>query len=95
MNRGGYYRHHVYCSGFRYRETDPSGIVENEICPVFAAQIITPLNINAEEVMAYQWVELDALCHSLVATPWAFSPWMVLEAETQTRNSESLPPASQ
>ncbi|MEH4659729.1 isopentenyl-diphosphate Delta-isomerase [Phytobacter diazotrophicus] len=67
--------------GFRYRETDPSGIVENEICPVFAAQIITSLNINAEEVMAYQWVELDALCHSLVATPWAFSPWMVLEAE--------------
>lgn len=67
--------------GFRYRETDPSGIVENEICPVFAAQIITPLDINTEEVMEYQWVKIDALFRSLVATPWAFSPWMVLEAE--------------
>lgn len=67
--------------GFRYRETDPSGIVENEICPVFAAQIVTPLDINIEEVMEYQWVKIDALFRSLVATPWAFSPWMVLEAE--------------
>lgn len=67
--------------GFRYRETDPSGIVENEICPVFAAQIVTPLDINTEEVMEYQWVKIDALFRSLVATPWAFSPWMVLEAE--------------
>ncbi|MCL5499771.1 isopentenyl-diphosphate delta-isomerase [Phytobacter palmae] len=67
--------------GFRYRETDPSGIVENEICPVFAAQIITPLRINTDEVMDYHWVKLDALFLSLVATPWAFSPWMVLEAD--------------
>ncbi|VTP17470.1 Isopentenyl-diphosphate Delta-isomerase [Phytobacter ursingii] len=67
--------------GFRYRETDPSGIVENEICPVFAAQIVTPLDINTEEVMEYQWVKIDVLFLSLVATPWAFSPWMVLEAE--------------
>jgi isopentenyl-diphosphate delta-isomerase len=36
-------------------ETDPSGIVENEICPVFAAHIISPLQINADEVMDYQW----------------------------------------
>jgi isopentenyl-diphosphate delta-isomerase len=55
--------------GFRYRETDPSGIVENEICPVFAAQIVTPLDINTEEVMEYQWVKIDALFRSLVATP--------------------------
>jgi len=50
---------------FRYRETDPSGIVENE-----------------DEVMDYQWVELDALFRALDATPWAFSPWMVMEATT-------------
>lgn len=68
-------------AGFRYRETDPSGIVENEICPVFAAQALTPVTVNSEEVMEYRWVELDALFRSLAATPWAFSPWMVLEAD--------------
>ena len=66
--------------GFRYRETDPSGIVENEICPVFAAQVITPVAINADEVMEYRWVELNALLVALEATPWAFSPWMAQEA---------------
>ncbi len=65
---------------FRYCETDPSGIVENEICPVFAARITNDLTINSDEVMAYEWVDLDALFQALDATPWAFSPWMVMEA---------------
>ena len=67
---------------FRYCETDPSGIVENEICPVFAARITNALTINSDEVMAYEWVDLDALFQALDATPWAFSPWMVMEATT-------------
>ncbi|HDC4639084.1 TPA: isopentenyl-diphosphate Delta-isomerase [Enterobacter cloacae] len=65
---------------FRYCETDPSRIVENEICPVFAARITNALTINSDEVMAYEWVDLDALFQALDATPWAFSPWMVMEA---------------
>ncbi|MDS0112261.1 NUDIX domain-containing protein, partial [Enterobacter hormaechei subsp. steigerwaltii] len=67
---------------FRYREADPSGIVENEICPVYAARVTNTLAINDDEVMEYQWVELDALFRALDATPWAFSPWMVQEANT-------------
>ena len=65
---------------FRYCEIDPSGIVENEICPVFAGQIVSPLRVNPDEVMDYQWVELTSLLCALEATPWAFSPWMVSEA---------------
>ncbi len=65
---------------FRYCETDPSGIVENEICPVFAARIIDDVVINRDEVMDYRWVEPEALFRALEATPWAFSPWMVSEA---------------
>ncbi|MNZ74196.1 Isopentenyl-diphosphate Delta-isomerase [compost metagenome] len=65
---------------FRYCEIDPSGIVENEICPVFAAQIISPLKVNPDEVMDYRWVDLTSLLPALEATPWAFSPWMVSEA---------------
>ncbi|HCM9556117.1 TPA: isopentenyl-diphosphate Delta-isomerase [Enterobacter kobei] len=67
-------------SEFRYRETDPSGIVENEICPVFAARITSELRINHEEVMEFEWVKLESLFHALNAAPWGFSPWMVLEA---------------
>lgn len=67
-------------SEFRYREADPSGIVENEICPVFAARVTSELHINHDEVMEYEWVELEALFRALDAAPWSFSPWMVQEA---------------
>ena len=32
-------------------------------------------------------MELDALFRALDATPWAFSPWMVQEANTARENS--------
>ena len=65
---------------FRYRAVAPNGIVENEVCPVYAARIISPLQANSDEVMDYQWCELEDLLQSLALTPWAYSPWMVLEA---------------
>lgn len=67
-------------SEFRYRETDPSGIVENEICPVFAARVTSELRINHDEVMAFECVTLESLFRALDAAPWSFSPWMVQEA---------------
>ena len=76
---------------FRYCETDPSGIVENEICPVFAAGITNELTINSDEVMAYEWVDLDAL----------FGLWMphrgplarmVMEATAARENCGPSPP---
>lgn len=33
--------------------------------------------------MDYQWVELPEMLSALAATPWAFSPWMVLEAKNK------------
>ena len=56
---------------FRYRETDPSGIVENEICPVFAARITNDVTINEDEVM--DWTVSSPDCGwpqtELVQTP--------------------------
>ncbi|MBM3072282.1 isopentenyl-diphosphate Delta-isomerase [Enterobacter sp. RHBSTW-00994] len=75
---------------FRYRETDPSGIVENEICPVFAARVTNDIIVNVDEVMEYQWVDLESLFRSLDATPWAFSPWMVKEATTAREKLRSF-----
>ncbi|MGP3591333.1 isopentenyl-diphosphate Delta-isomerase [Vagococcus sp. WN89Y] len=65
---------------FRYRATDASGIVENEICPVYAARVHTEIQPNPDEVMETQWIELDDLFRALSAAPWAFSPWIVEEA---------------
>ncbi|UYW73863.1 isopentenyl-diphosphate Delta-isomerase [Pseudocitrobacter faecalis] len=68
---------------FRYCETDASGIVENEVCPVYAARLTNTVALNPDEVMDSHWVSLDALFQALASTPWAFSPWMVLQYRSQ------------
>lgn len=62
---------------FRYRAIDASGIVENEICPVFSARITGPLAPHADEVSEYAWVDPAALHASALGTPFAFSPWLL------------------
>lgn len=64
---------------FRYRAMDASGIVENEICPVHTARIDSELSPNPEEVMDWQWVDPAQLAVAVRATPWAFSPWLVMQ----------------
>lgn len=66
---------------FAYRAVDASGIVEHERCPVFVGLIAGPLEPEPSEVAEWQWVDPDDLRTSVVATPWAFSPWLVLQAE--------------
>lgn len=61
---------------FRYRATDAAGMVENEVCPVFAAVAAGDVNARADEVMDYRWVALPELIAAVQAAPWAFSPWM-------------------
>lgn len=66
---------------FRYRAVDASGIVENEICPVFRAVTRSEVAPAATEVAEFVWVEPAALEKAAVATPFAFSPWLVLQLE--------------
>ena len=65
---------------FRYRAVAPNGIVENEVCPVYAARVVSQLQPNDDEVMDYQWSSLEDVLRGTDATPWAFSPWMVMQA---------------
>ncbi|GAA1936867.1 isopentenyl-diphosphate Delta-isomerase [Microbacterium aoyamense] len=65
---------------FRYRATDASGIVEHEVCPVYTARTSDELTLNPLEVIDAQWVDPVDLATSIDATPWAFSPWLVLQS---------------
>ncbi|MEE6272887.1 isopentenyl-diphosphate Delta-isomerase [Georgenia wangjunii] len=69
---------------FRYRAVDDSGIVENEICPVFTARTTGEPVPNPSEVMAYAWVAPAALRQAIDSAPWALSPWLVQHAPALT-----------
>jgi isopentenyl-diphosphate delta-isomerase len=65
---------------FAYTATDTSGVVENEICPVFAADTEDPaprIVPNPDEVMDLAWVDWGDLAAAMSATPFVFSPWSV------------------
>lgn len=66
---------------FQYRATDASGIVENELCPVYSARLVTDLQPAPAEVMDHTWVDPADLAVAIRRTPWAFSPWLVLQAD--------------
>ncbi|WP_251450257.1 isopentenyl-diphosphate Delta-isomerase [Microbacterium sp. Marseille-Q6648] len=65
---------------FRYRAVDATGIVEHEVCPVYTARTDEEPTLNPNEVVDARWVDPLDLAASLEATPWAFSPWLVLQA---------------
>ncbi|GAA1680719.1 isopentenyl-diphosphate Delta-isomerase [Glycomyces endophyticus] len=65
---------------FRYRAVDAGGIVENEVCPVYTATADGEVRMNPEEVMDFAWTAPRDLAAALAAAPWAFSPWLVLQA---------------
>ncbi len=66
---------------FRYRAIDASGIVENEICPVFAATVVGEPNPSPAEVAEWRWVNPDNLRAAIEGAPFAFSPWLVWQHE--------------
>lgn len=65
---------------FRYRARDASSIVENEVCPVFVARTGSRPDPHPSEVMDHAWVRPEDLGASIRLTPWAYSPWLVLQA---------------
>lgn len=67
--------------GFHYRATDASGIVEHELCPVYTARTDSEPEPHPGEVVEFAWVDPDALASAVRTAPWAFSPWLVLQAQ--------------
>ena len=66
---------------FRYRAVDASGIVENEVCPVYRAVLSGSLEPNPDEVAEYAWASPPSLRAAVTATPFVFSPWIVLQLD--------------
>lgn len=66
---------------FRYRAVDASGIVENEVCPVFVALAHSDPEPAASEVCEWKWVSPRDLTDSIAHTPFVFSPWLVEQIE--------------
>ena len=67
---------------FAYTATDVSGIVENEICPVYEGRLLHPqpdIHPNPDEVMDWKWVPWDDLTRAVQLTPFAFSQWAVTQ----------------
>lgn len=64
---------------FRYRAVDASGILENELCPVFTAVVDDAPSPDPAEVVEWTWVRPEELAESVARTPFAFSPWLALQ----------------
>ncbi len=62
---------------YRYRAVDVSGIVENEVCPVFSAVATSALAPDPAEVCDHVWADPARVAQGVALTPFAFSPWFV------------------
>jgi isopentenyl-diphosphate delta-isomerase len=71
----------VVLPDFRYRAVDSSGIVENEICPVYRAVTMDVVVPNPDEVDEFAWLAPEALRSAVEGAPFAFSPWLGWQLE--------------
>lgn len=66
----------VVLPDFSYYAEMPDGTVENEICPVYVATLLSPIALNPAEVDGMRWVPYSELVATLGEHPLAYSPWM-------------------
>lgn len=76
----------VVLPDFRYRAVDASGIVENEVCPVYRAETRDAVVPNPDEVAEFAWVSPESLHAAAIAAPYAFSPWLGWQLEQLAEN---------
>jgi isopentenyl-diphosphate Delta-isomerase len=70
---------------FAYRAADASGVVENEVCPVFAARTGDEPEPDPTEVCEWRWADWADVAEAARRAPWALSPWSVLQIEALSR----------
>lgn len=83
---------HCVLPDFRYRATDLSGIIENEVCPVFLATTLDVPRPDPLEVADWRWSSWAQVSRAVAATPFAFSPWMALQVPLVISVTTPSPP---
>jgi isopentenyl-diphosphate Delta-isomerase len=64
---------------FRYRARMANGVVENEVCPVYAAYSSAAPAPDPEEVAEIRWVDWDEFCEAVRTGRQAISPWCAMQ----------------
>lgn len=65
---------------FRYRATDATGTVENELCPVYTAVTTDQPRPDPGEIVDWTWTDWPEFVRLAEQTPWAISPWAAEQA---------------
>lgn len=60
---------------YRYRAVDASGVVENELCPVWVGTAQGVLNPDPDEVMDACWADWATVVALAAGAPAMLSPW--------------------
>lgn len=60
---------------YRYRAVDASGVVENELCPVWVGTAEGRLDPDSEEVMEVSWVDWTTVVALASGAADLLSPW--------------------
>jgi isopentenyl-diphosphate delta-isomerase len=76
---------------FRYQARMANGVLENEVCPVYAAYSDAAPEPDPAEVAETRWVGWDQFCDEVAAGRQSISPWCAMQlAELMTLGPKPL-----
>jgi len=76
---------------FRYQARMDNGVLENEVCPVYAAYSDAAPAPDPAEVAETRWVDWDQFCAAVRTGQQSISPWCAMQlAELTTLGSKPL-----
>ena len=69
---------------FRYQARMDNGVLENEVCPVYAAYSDAAPAPHPDEVAETRWVDWDEFCAAVRAGQQSISPWCAMQLDELT-----------
>lgn len=84
----------VVLPDFCYHAADASGVVENEVCPVFVCRVDSDPKPDPAEVSEWRWVGWAEFVDAADRTPWLLTPWAVQQVVALGQHSSLLDAAA-